>query len=92
MKLLVQKVDQKENYPAKAKQENVSSEAIHVHGCFSEVTEDHLLYMQNLVECSPRLPSLLRPASHYAGDCLGLPCKVQVTGPQLDSNTEAEKY
>lgn len=32
------------------------------------------LYKRNWAECSPLLPFLLRPASHYVMDYLGLPC------------------
>lgn len=36
-----------------------------------------LLYKRNWAECSPLLPFLLRPASHYVMDYLGLPCNKQ---------------
>lgn len=50
-----------------------------------------LLYRRNWAECSPRLPSLLRPASRYVMDCLGLPCnetqQTLNTNPQLNTCT-----
>lgn len=42
-------------------------------------TESYLLYKRNWAECSPPLPFLLRPVSHYVADYLGLPCNKQQT-------------
>lgn len=53
-------------------------------------TESYLLYKRNWAECSPPLPFLLRPVSHYVADYLGLPCNKQQMNTQIRLKNTAQ--
>lgn len=84
----VQKVGQKENYPVKWKKQKQPWVLRKVFPSTPknnwQILSQDLLYKRNWAEYSPLLPFLLRPASHYVTDYLGLPYNKQQQ--QLKSN------